>query len=147
MGDLGIYGGLILASFLAATLLPGSSEALLSGLLVQGYGEPLLLVAAASFGNVTGSLANWLCGRFLARFMGRRWFPVSEKNYGRATAWFERFGLWTLLFAWVPIIGDPLTVVAGALRAPLLPFVVLVSIGKVVRYAGVAAATLWWTGS
>ena len=146
MSELGIYGGLILASFLAATLLPGSSEALLSGLLVQGYGEPLLLVAAASFGNVTGSLANWLCGRFLARFMRRRWFPVSEKHYGHATAWFERYGIWTLLFAWMPIIGDPLTVVAGALRTPLLPFVVLVSIGKVVRYAGVAAATLWWTG-
>lgn len=146
MNELGIYGGLILASFLAATLLPGSSEALLSGLLVQGHGEPLLLVAAASFGNVTGSLANWLCGRFLARFMGRRWFPVSERAYGQATSWFERYGIWTLLFAWVPIVGDPLTVVAGALRTPLLPFVVLVSIGKVVRYAGVAAATLWWTG-
>lgn len=146
MSELGIYGGLILASFLAATLLPGSSEALLSGLLVQGYGEPLLLVAAASFGNVTGSLANWLCGRFLARFMGRRWFPVSEKAYGQATSWFERYGIWTLLFAWVPIVGDPLTVVAGALRTPLLPFVLLVGIGKVVRYAGVAAATLWWTG-
>ncbi|MBB4002203.1 YqaA family protein [Aurantimonas endophytica] len=146
MGDPGLYGGLVLASFLAATLLPGSSEALLSGLLAQGYGEPTLLVAAASFGNVTGSLANWLCGRFLARFMGRRWFPVSEKAYGQAASWFERYGLWTLLFAWVPIIGDPLTVVAGALRTPLVPFLALVTVGKVLRYAGVAAATLWWTG-
>ncbi|HEX2017742.1 MAG TPA: YqaA family protein [Aurantimonas sp.] len=147
MGDADIYGGLMLASFLGATLLPGSSEALLSGLLIKGYGEPVLLVAAASFGNVTGSLANWLCGRFLARFMGRRWFPVSKAGYGRAAAWFERYGIWTLLFAWVPIIGDPLTVVAGALRTPLPAFVVLVAVGKILRYAGIAAATLWWTGS
>lgn len=147
MNEFATYGGLFLASFLAATLLPGSSEALLSGLVISGSGNPWTLLAAASVGNVLGSVANWACGRFLARFRGRRWFPVSSRQYDQAGGWFERYGLWSLLFAWVPIIGDPLTVIAGALRVPLVPFIALVAIGKVGRYLFVLAAVLWWQGA
>lgn len=144
MTVLSIYGGLFLSAFLAALLLPGSSEAVLTGLLVSGNGEPWLLLAVASIGNVLGSVVNWVCGRFLSHFRDRRWFPVSPRRYDQAIGWYGRYGLWSLLFAWAPVVGDPLTVIAGALRTPLLPFVVLVSIGKVARYLFVAAVALSW---
>ncbi|MEX6506500.1 YqaA family protein [Jiella sp. M17.18] len=143
---LATYGGLALSSFLAATLLPGTSEALLSALLVSGRGDPLLLVLAATAGNVAGSLFNWLCGRSLIRFLDRRWFPVSRASYDKAVRWYRRFGLWSLLFAWAPIVGDPLTVVAGTLRTPLPAFTLLVTVEKLARYAAIAGVALWWTG-
>ncbi len=146
MDDWTAHAGLFTVAFLAATLLPGSSEALLSALVIGGQGSPLTLLAAASAGNVLGSVANWMCGRFLARFADRRWFPVSPAQYRRARRWFERYGLWSLLFAWLPVVGDPLTVIAGALRVPLLPFTALVAAGKVARYVFVLGAVLWWQG-
>ena len=134
MADLAVYGSLFLSALLSATLLPGSSEALLTGLVVSGRGAPWLLLAAAVTGNVLGSLVNWICGRFLAAFRDRRWFPVSPRRYAQAAGWFQRYGVWSLLFAWAPVIGDPLTVFAGAFRVGLLPFLLLVTIGKLVRY-------------
>lgn len=142
-----VYGGLFLSAFLAATLLPGSSEALLTGLVATERGDVVLLLAVATAGNVLGSLANWVCGRFLARFRDRTWFPVSARRYDQAVHWYERYGLWSLLFAWAPVVGDPLTVIAGALRVSLLPFLVLVTIGKGARYLFVVAVTLAWLGS
>ena len=150
MEILAIHGGLFASAFLAATLLPGSSEALLAGLVITGqekpWGNPWLLLATATIGNVLGSVVNWICGRFLARFRDRRWFPISARRYDQAVGWFERFGLWSLLFAWAPIIGDPLTVIAGALRTPLPVFILLVTIGKLARYLFVLAAALAWIG-
>ncbi|MCG8592990.1 MAG: DedA family protein [Kiloniellales bacterium] len=134
MADLAAYGGLFLSAFLSATLLPGSSEALLTGLLLAGRGVPWLLLAAAVTGNVLGSLVNWVCGRFLTAFRDRKWFPVTPRRYEQATGWFERYGVWSLLLAWTPVFGDPLTVIAGALRVRLLPFLLLVTIGKLARY-------------
>ena len=134
MADLAVYGGLFLSAFLSATLLPGSSEALLTGLVLADQGAPWLLLTAAVTGNVLGSLVNWVCGRFLAAFRDRTWFPISPRRYAQAAGWFERYGVWSLLFAWAPVVGDPLTVVAGALRVGFLPFLLLVTVGKVVRY-------------
>jgi len=141
------YASLFLSAFLAATLLPGSSEALLGGLLIAGRAEPGLLIAVATVGNVAGSLVNWVCGRYLVRFRGRKWFPVSPRRYDQAVGWFEKYGLWSLLFAWAPLVGDPLTVIAGALRVRLLPFIVLVTLGKLARYLFVAAIVLSWVAS
>lgn len=141
------YTGLFLSAFLAATLLPGSSEALLSGLLIAERAEAGPLIAVATIGNVAGSLVNWVCGRYLVRFRDRKWFPVSSRRYDQAVGWFEKYGLWSLLFAWAPVVGDPLTVIAGALRVRLLPFIVLVSLGKLARYLFVAAIVLSWAAS
>ena len=134
MTDFAIYTGLFFSAFLAATLIPGSSEAVLVSLLIGGRGEPWVLLAVATVGNVLGSTANWACGRFLARFKDRAWFPVSPRRYDQAVAWYGRYGLLSLLLAWVPIIGDPLTAAAGALRAPLVPFLAVVTVGKLARY-------------
>ena len=144
--DLAAYGGLFAAALVAATILPAQSELLLAGLLNAGHQSPVLLVAFASLGNVLGSIVNWMLGRFLIHLRDRRWFPLKPKVYDRAVAWFGKYGLWSLLLAWVPVIGDPLTVVAGALRGDLVRFTVLVAIGKVGRYVFIALSVLWWSG-
>jgi membrane protein YqaA with SNARE-associated domain len=139
---LATYLGLFLAAFLAATIVPAQSEAVLVGLIVAGDQPVLLLFLVATTGNVLGSVVNWLLGRFIEHFRHRPWFPVSQDKLARAEAWYRRYGIWSLLLSWVPIIGDPLTVVAGILRTPFPTFLLLVTIAKAGRYAVLAALTL-----
>lgn len=146
MEELVIYGGLALSAFLAATILPASSEVTLAGLMAAGKGTPLALFAVATAANTGGSVVNWLLGRGIDRVRHKTWFPVKSGQYERAHRWFSRFGVWSLLFAWLPIVGDPLTVVAGALRVPFWTFVALVTAGKAARYAAVMASGMWWAG-
>lgn len=131
--------GLFFVSFIAATLLPAQSEAVLAALHLTGEYDALTLLLVATAGNVLGSCVNWLLGRYLVRFKERRWFPVSPAALDRAAERYRRYGLWTLLFAWLPVVGDPLTFAAGMLRTPFWLFLSLVTIGKCARYA----ALLW----
>jgi membrane protein YqaA with SNARE-associated domain len=124
---------------LAATVLPAQSEILLAALLRSGEYPVAALVAVASLGNVLGSVVNWAVGRWCMQFSDRRWFPASPRMIERATGWYRRWGVWSLLLAWTPFLGDPLTLVAGVLRTPLPLFLLLVTIGKVGRYALLAA--------
>lgn len=140
MADLAVYAGLFLVALAAATILPMQSEAVLVGLLLADY-TPWLLITVASVGNVLGSVVNWVLGRCISRFRDRPWFPVREQAFERAERWYRRFGKWSLLLSWVPIIGDPLTVIAGVLREPLPAFLLLVAVAKVGRYVLVALAT------
>jgi len=142
MDDLGVYAGLFTVAFIAATVLPMQSEAALAGLLLSNSFSPIVLIAVASAGNVLGSVVNWLLGRGIDKFRDRKWFPASQTQLDRAASWYHRYGKWTLLLSWAPIIGDPLTVVAGALREPLLSFVILVAIAKIARYLVVFAVTM-----
>jgi len=147
MSEFAIYSSLFLSAFSAATLLPGSSEALLAGFVATEKGAVGWLLAVATIGNVAGSAVNWVLGRFFIEFRDRKWFPVSEQGYLRAVRWYERFGVWTLLLAWLPIIGDPLTVIAGALRTRFWLLLLLVSIGKFGRYLFVAGVAVAWFGA
>jgi membrane protein YqaA with SNARE-associated domain len=141
---LAAYAGLFAAAFLAATIFPFQSELVLLCLLLSGdYPWPVLL-AVATMGNVLGAVVNWGIGRFFVHFRDRRWFPVKPATYLRVERWYRRYGVWSLLLAWLPIVGDPLTVVAGALRANLALFVALVTVGKLGRYAVLVAATAGW---
>ncbi len=126
--------GLFASAFLAATVLPLSSEAVLVGLYYSGGHDPLLLWSAATAGNVGGSIVNWYLGRYSLRFANRSWFPVKPAQLQKAEMQYRRWGRWSLLFAWIPVIGDPLTLVAGVFRTPLLFFTILVCIGKGGRY-------------
>lgn len=133
------YPGLFLAALAAATLLPAQSELLLLAMLATGRFEPALLLLAASLGNVLGSTINWALGRFLSRHRGTRWFPVSEAAMVKAERHYRRFGELSLLLSRLPVIGDPLTLIAGVLRTPLARFLLLVTIAKVERYAALLA--------
>lgn len=139
------YGLLFLSAFLSATLLPGSSEAVLVGFLATKQGLPALLILFATVGNVAGAVVNWGLGRFFEHYRDRSWFPIKAAALERAQDWFARWGLWLLLLSWVPVIGDPLTLVAGILRVPFGRFLVLVSIGKVLRYGLVVLAWQHWS--
>ena len=136
---LGGYFSLFLTAFLAATLVPLSSEAVLVALSrAEGF-DIAVLFAVATLGNTLGAVVNWALGRFCLHWRGRRWFPFNADQLGRAGAWFGKYGVWSLLFAWVPVVGDPLTFAAGVMRVRLAPFVVLVALGKGGRYAAVLA--------
>ena len=129
-----IYLSLFFISFLAATVLPFSSELTLAGLISTSNYDNLLLLVVASFGNVLGSVFNWSLGFYSRNFTTKKWFPFKETQIERSSKWFSKFGKWSLLFAWVPIVGDPLTFVAGLLKVRFLDFIILVAIGKVSRY-------------
>ncbi len=138
----GALTGLFLAAFIAATLLPAQSEALLAYLLVQSAHSAALLVAVATLGNVLGSCVNWALGRFFRHYRHAHWFPVSARQQARAEALYRRYGRASLLLSWVPIIGDPITCVAGLLGEDLRVFVLLVTLAKAGRYCVVAGITL-----
>ncbi|WP_433590002.1 YqaA family protein [Pseudomonas koreensis] len=140
------YVGLFAAAFGAATLLPLQSEALLVGLIVSDRYWLWGLLAVATLGNVLGSLVNWWLGRGIERFQDRRWFPVSAKHMATARKHYERYGHWSLLLSWLPVIGDPLTLIAGVMREPLGRFVLIVTVAKATRYAVVALLTSGWLG-
>ena len=124
---------MLASAFLAATIVPFSSEVTLVAAIAAG-GALHWLIAAASLGNTLGAIVNWGLGRYVEHFRGRRWFPADARQLERAQTWFHRYGTWSLLFAWVPVVGEPLTVIAGAMRVRIVPFVVLVAAGKTLRY-------------
>jgi len=141
INDLAAYGGLFLIAFIAATLLPAQSEAALVALILAGDQPITALVAVASLGNIAGSAVNWVAGYWLAQYADRRWFPISPASLDKAARWYQRWGVWSLLLSWAPIIGDPLTVAAGVMREPFPLFLLLVAIAKIGRYILLAAAT------
>jgi len=128
------YLSLFLISFLAATILPFSSELTLAGLMVTSNYDNLFLLIVASLGNVLGSVVNWILGFYSRNLSKKRWFPFKDKQIRKSSKWFNKFGKWSLLFVWVPIIGDPLTLAAGLLRVRFIEFFILVTMGKVSRY-------------
>lgn len=142
MSDLAAYLGLLLSAFTSATILPGSSEIVMTGLIVKGGYSVGLLLLVATIGNLLGALLNWVIGRSVERFRDRKWFPVSGEKLEKAKGWYHRWGRWSLLLSWIPLFGDALTVAAGVMREPLWSFLTLVGIAKGARYALVAAGTL-----
>lgn len=127
------YLGLFAAAFAAATLLPFYSEVALVALLAADY-KPWLLWFWATAGNTLGAAVNYALGRWLIHFQGRRWFPFKPEQLGPAQRWYSRWGVWSLLLAWLPLGGDALTFIAGLMRAPLWLFFLLTALGKGGRY-------------
>lgn len=136
-----VYLSLFFTALIAATLFPLSSEALLATLIYQHY-SPLLLWLVATSGNTLGSCINWYLGRQCLHWQDKKWFPVKPSQLARAQQQFQRYGLFSLLFAWLPVIGDPLTFIAGVMRISFWKFLLLVFIGKSFRYAIVIKITL-----
>ena len=127
-------GLLFLSAFGAATLLPLQSETVLVGLLAQTQYPVWLLVAVASLGNILGSCVNWWLGLKVEQYKNKKWFPVPEQKMLQAQGIYQKYGFWSLLLSWVPVIGDPITLIAGLLKENFVRFVVMVSIAKIGRY-------------
>lgn len=136
--------GLFLSAFGAATLLPMQSEAVLVGLLLHQPEAWLLLLAVATAGNVLGSVVNWLLGRGIEHLRDKRWFPFSQAQLDKAQQRYQRYGQWSLLLSWMPVIGDPLTLIAGIMREPFWRFMLLVTLAKAGRYLVLVLLTLGW---
>jgi membrane protein YqaA with SNARE-associated domain len=132
--------GLAASAFSAATLLPGGSEFVLTGVLTLGQSPAWLAVTVASVANIAGSCVNWAIGRYLAHWRHHPRFPVDPAKLDRTAEAFRRRGAWLLLLSWVPILGDPMTVVAGVLRTPFPVFLLYVAIAKIGRYLAIAGA-------
>ena len=128
------YFQLFIISFLAATILPLSSELVLSTMLLTDSFDKYLLLVVASFGNILGSSVNWYLGKKILIFKDKKWFPANERQIAKGEIYFKKYGIWSLLLAWVPIIGDPITILAGVLRVKFLTFLLLISISKISRY-------------
>ncbi|WP_237214410.1 YqaA family protein [Falsiroseomonas oryziterrae] len=145
MSSLVTYAGLFAVALGAASILPMQSEPVLVALLLLAEQPVWALVAVASLGNTLGSCVNWLLGRWVERYRDRRWFPVPPDKLARAEGWYHRWGRWSLLMSWAPIVGDPLTVISGVLREPFWSFLLLVAIAKTGRYVVLTLATLGLT--
>ncbi|MGV2814172.1 YqaA family protein [Enterobacter cancerogenus] len=141
MSDALSLASLFASSFLSATLLPGNSEVVLVAMLLSGVSQPWLLVLIATMGNSLGGLTNVILGRF---------FPLREKSrwQEKAVGWLKRYGAATLLFSWMPVIGDLLCLLAGWMRISWGPVLFFLCLGKALRYVLVAWVTLqgmtWW---
>ena len=144
--DITTYVSIFLIAFLAATLLPAQSELALAGLLAAGSQPAAALILAAWAGNTLGSASNWLLGYYVQRFSTRRWFPLKAHQLQKSEGWHRRYGRWSLLLSWMPVIGDPLTLAAGVLREPFWSFISIVAFAKLARYLVVAGITFQWLG-
>lgn len=138
LATLAVLAGLALSAFTSATLLPGTSEVALVGVIALGDVGVWLAVGVATAANVAGSVVNWVIGRYLESYRAHPRFPVAPERLARTQALYARWGIWSLLLSWTPVVGDPLTVVAGLMRTPLVVFLLLVTIAKAARYVVVA---------
>ena len=137
-----IYISLFLSAFFAATIFPAQSELVLLYLLQDRSNSVVLLLLVATVGNVLGAVMNYGLGYYVHRFKDRRWFPASPQQLEKAQRAYARWGRYSLLASWVPIIGDPITVVAGVLRDRFTVFLALVTVAKAGRYLVLAVLTL-----
>jgi len=128
---------------MVATIIPFGSEVYFITLLSLEKYNHFILFLVVSVGNVLGSLFNWICGFYINFFIKNSWFPINNKIIDRGNKLFIKYGKWSLLISWFPLIGDPITFAAGTLRYPIIPFLVLVSIGKVGRYLIIYLSIIW----
>ena len=136
------YLAVFLSAFVAATLLPAQSEAVLSFYILSAPQTVFALILVATVGNVLGSVVNWVVGFYATRFQNRKWFLATPSQMQRAEKFYRKYGRYSLLLSWVPFIGDPITVIAGVLREPIFSFLLLVTIAKSARYIALSLIVL-----
>ena len=125
---------LFLSAFLAATLIPAQSELGLGYLVINTDYSMLLLVTVASLGNTTGAIINWFIGKGIARSVMHSKKMQPSARYRTIIRWYKKYGQWTLLLSWAPILGDPITVFAGIFKVPIKTFLLIVALAKTSRY-------------
>jgi len=135
------YCYLFTLSFMASTIIPIGSEWLLVSMIVKGF-DPLLTVSAATAGNTLGACTTYGIGIYGSTWVTRKLFRMDENSRKRAQRFYARYGIWSLLFSWLPLVGDPICFAGGLLRIHFGLFVVLVLAGKCIRYALLALLVL-----
>ena len=131
------YVTVFFTSLLASTLIPISSEISFIAFLYKGY-SPFALCLTATIGNTLGACINAYIGRYFTRFKSSKYFPVTEAQWQSAENYFKKYGMWSLLFSWLPIIGDALSFVAGAFKVNPYIFLIFITTGKAARYGFIA---------
>ena len=142
MNEIEVFITLFLSSFISSTILPGHSEITLTTFIFLNKYNIINLIFIASLGNILGSILNWYLGFHFVKFKEKKWFPINKKQLEKASLWFLNYGKWSLFLSWVPFVGDPHTVVAGVLRVPIITFLIIVSISKILRYVIVSLIAL-----
>ena len=142
MNPIEVYASLFISSFLSSTILPGHSEIILTAFIFLKKYPIIDLIFFASIGNIFGSILNWCIGYFLTNLKDNKWFPINKSQLTRASSWFLKYGKWTLFLSWVPIIGDPLTIIAGIFRVPIQTFICIVSLAKTMRYVFISLVVI-----
>lgn len=125
--------GLFAATFLGATIFPFQSEVVFVALQLTSVSPLWLLILVASAGNTIGAFVNYWIGARLEHAGAHRWLRIDDASFQRAHRWWERWGVWSLLLSWAPLMGL-FTVIAGALRTPLWQFTLLVTVAKTGRF-------------
>lgn len=136
---------LFLLSFLASTILPIGSEWLLIVMIVQGFPRDQLILTA-SLGNFLGACTTYLIGIWGSDFIIRTILRTDDRQLSRAGKIYEKYGVWSLFFSWLPVVGDPLCLLAGIFRVGFVRFSLLVFVGKFLRYATLAFFVAQSTG-
>lgn len=136
---------LFLLSFLASTILPIGSEWLLIAMIMQSF-SPHHVVLTATLGNFLGACTTYLIGIWGSDFFIRTILRIDDKQLTGARAMYEKYGAWSLLLSWLPVVGDPLCLAAGIFRVGFGRFALLVFVGKFSRYATLAFLVLPGTG-
>ena len=142
MNEIEVFITLFLSSFISSTIFPGYSEITLTTFIFLNKYNIINLIFIASLGNILGSILNWYLGFHFVKFKEKKWFPINKRQLEKASLWFLNYGKWSLFLSWVPFVGDPLTVVAGVLRVPIITFLIIVSISKILRYVIVSLIAL-----
>ncbi|MDC0457929.1 DedA family protein [Alphaproteobacteria bacterium] len=142
MNEIEVFITLFISSFISSTILPGHSEITLTTFIFLNKYNIINLIFIASLGNILGSILNWYLGFHFVKFNEKKWFPINKRQLEKASLWFLKYGKWSLFLSWVPFVGDPLTVVAGVLRVPIITFLIIVSISKILRYVIVSLIAL-----
>lgn len=135
------YSALFLLSFMASTVIPVGSEWLLVSMVMKGF-DPVLTVSTATAGNTLGACTTYGIGIFGSTWVIRKVFRMDETSQKRAEKFYGRYGVWSLLLSWLPLVGDPICFAGGVLRIHFGVFVVLVLAGKLFRYGILAILVL-----
>lgn len=134
MPELHILIFLFFLSIISASIIPAQAELVCFAFLASGKYTPWLLITAACAGTVIGTGINWVLGRYLTHFQDKKWFPVKPEYLHKAEVLFSRHGKITLLLAGVPLIGDPITIAAGAAKTRFSYFISLAAPAKCCRF-------------
>ena len=136
------YWGMAIASFLAGTFFPFSSETVMAALLLTTGMDPVMTVASGTIGNVAGSMVNYYVGSFASVQTISKWFKIYQKRLDTAQRYVRRHGSWMGFFSFIPILGTAISIALGILRANIWGTLISTFIGKCLRYVVVAYLVL-----